>query len=516
MTANFNQPVMAVQKPPRYFRWWTWLMLALVFFFGLVGRFYDLDDAPLDFHPTRQLHSMLIARGMYYEGLKEVDPDQRAIAISQRQAEGVIEPPIMESLTALGYHLVGSDDLRVPRILSITFWTLGAVGLFLLLRDLAGSPAAVVGMAYYMLLPYALYASRSFQPEPLMTAAIIWAWWGMRQWVKNKNWKWTILAGLLAGFAILVKSPAVFFIAPAWLGLILSDLGFLKAIKIRQVWTLVLLTVLPYAIYHIFGMVITGFLQGQMSLRFFPSLWKDIFHYLKWKEVIAETLGIEFFLLALMGTLLIKNKPLRVMFISIWVGYFLYGMTFSYHIVTHDYYQIPLVPAIAVGLAVAASALINQIKGSKAFFMLVLSVMLFFWMAFNFWDARMTLKHADFRQEPVFWSEVGQKLGKYSTVSLTEDYGSRLAYWGWKPTIHWMSLGDLTYRELGGQQLDPQAMFLEAIAGRERFLVTHFAELDRQPEVKQFLYEGFTILDEGPRYVIFNLQQPLQDSGVEP
>lgn len=507
---------MAVQKPPRYFKWWVWLMLALVFFFGLVGRFYDLDDAPLDFHPTRQLHSMLIARGMYYEGLKDADADKRSIALSQWQNEGIIEPPIMERLTSWGYHLLGSDDLRVPRVLSITFWTLGALGLFLLLKDLTGAPSAVVGVAYYMLLPYAIYASRSFQPEPLMTAAIIWAWWGMFKWVKAQNWKWTIIAGLLSGFAILVKSPAVFFIVPAWAGLILSEFGFIKAIKNSRIWVLLLLTVLPYAVYHIYGIYIAGFLQGQMSLRFFPNLWKDIFHYLKWKNIIAETLGIEFFLLALLGTLLIKQKSIRVMFISIWAGYFLYGMLFSYHIVTHDYYQVPFIPAVALGLAVGVGALISRIPGRKGFFMLVLGGVLFFWMAFNFWDARMTLKHSDYRAEPTFWSDLGEKLGEYSTVSLTEDYGTRLAYWGWKPTIHWMSLGDLTYRELGGQQLDPQALFLEAIKGRERFLVTHFAELDRQPDVKQALYEGFTVLDEGPRYVIFNLQQPLSDAGEQP
>jgi hypothetical protein len=57
-------------------QYWVWLMLALVFFFGLVGRFYDFDDPPLDFHPTRQLHSMLIARGMYYEHLEDA-PDER-------------------------------------------------------------------------------------------------------------------------------------------------------------------------------------------------------------------------------------------------------------------------------------------------------------------------------------------------------------------------------------------------------------------------------------------------------
>ena len=49
--------------------WWAIIILAVVL--GITVRFYDLTDAPLDFHPTRQLHSALIARGMYYENLKD-------------------------------------------------------------------------------------------------------------------------------------------------------------------------------------------------------------------------------------------------------------------------------------------------------------------------------------------------------------------------------------------------------------------------------------------------------------
>ncbi len=33
---------------------------------GLGIRLLDLTDPPLDIHPTRQLHSALMARGMYY------------------------------------------------------------------------------------------------------------------------------------------------------------------------------------------------------------------------------------------------------------------------------------------------------------------------------------------------------------------------------------------------------------------------------------------------------------------
>ena len=488
-------------------RWWVWLMLAMVFFFGLVGRFYDFDDPPLDFHPTRQLHSMVIARGMYYENLDGAPDWQRELAVLQWQSEGQIEPPIMERLSAWGYRLVGRDDLRVPRFLAIFFWTAGGVGLFFLLRDMVGAKGAVIGLAYYMVLPFPLYASRSFQPEPLMTAAIIFSWWGMVRWAKEKTWARAIAAGLLAGVAIYVKSPAVFFVAPALLAVVFTDQKVINSITDPQVITMAILAGLPALIYHLDGMFVSGFLQTQTGFRLFPDLLKDPFHYLKWKDVINHTLGIEFFLISLAGILVIKNKRFRVMLMSIFAGYFLYGLVFSYHTVTHNYYQIPLTPVIAIGLSAGAAVLIEHLPGRKTLGLAAIAGLLFFWMATNFWDARMTLKHASYQDQPGFYADLGERLRDYSVVSITPDYGYRLGYWGWKQTVNWMSEGDFVMRELAGVDLDKAALFAEAVKGRELFLVTNFAEFDRQPDVKEILYDTYPIYEQGEGYLIFDLRE---------
>ena len=502
-------------KTARFFKnhhYWAWLMLTLVFFFGLVGRFYDFDDPPLDFHPTRQLHSMLIARGMYYENLEDAPDDHRNLAVLQWKSEGQIEPPVMERLSAWGYRLVGRDDLRVPRFLAIFFWTVGAVGLFFLLRDVVGVKGAVIGLAYYMVLPFPLYASRSFQPEPLMTAAIILSWWAMVRWARHRNWLNAVIAGLLSGFAIYVKLPAIFFVGPALLALVFMDYPggsrqkLIKVITDPQVIAMAILAVLPALIYHVDGLYVSGFLQRQTSFRFFPSLVADPFHYLRWKDVIDSTLGIEFFLFGLAGTLLIKEKTDRVLFFTVFVGYLMYGIVFNYHMVTHNYYQIPLTPVIAIGLAAFGAMLFEQFKGNKAFALMVVGGLLFFWMSFNFWEARMTLKHARYHDQPEFYAQLGARLQDYSVVSITPNYGYRLGYWGWKQTTNWGSVGDFIMRELAGMDLDKEAMFDRAVEGRDLFLVTDFAEFDRQQDIQDILYETYPIYDQGEDYVIFDLR----------
>jgi hypothetical protein len=489
-------------------QYWVCIMLALVFFFGLAARFYDFDDPPLDFHPTRQLRSMLIARGMFYENLDDVPQERRVLAVHQWKSEGQqIEPPIMERLTAWGYRLVGTDDLRVPRFLAIFFWTAGGVALFLLLRYLVGAKGAIAGVAYYMLLPFPLLASRSFQPESLMTAAIIFSWWAIVRWARHKTWFNAVLAGLITGFAIYVKLPAIFFVAPAMITIVFLDQKLFKAILQPQVITMGILAILPALIYHVDGLYISGFLQNQTSFRLFPNMLTNPLHYFKWIYYIGGTLGIEFFLLGMAGALLIQEKRFRAMVISIFIGYFLYGLVFAYHIVTHNYYQIPLTPVIAIGLSACAAVVINQVVGRKSFGLVVVGALLFSWMAYNFWDVRTTLDDASYHNEPEFYADMGEKLWDYSVVSITPDYGYRLLYWGWKGTINWMSVGDFNMRELAGMEIDKADLFAEAVAGRELFLVTSFSELDRQPDVKEILYSTYPIYDQGEDYLIFDLRE---------
>ena len=69
---------------------WIWYaLLVLVFMMGFIIRVSDLFDAPLDFHATRQLHSALIARGMYYQGLDSAPEWKTARALQRRSGADV-------------------------------------------------------------------------------------------------------------------------------------------------------------------------------------------------------------------------------------------------------------------------------------------------------------------------------------------------------------------------------------------------------------------------------------------
>jgi hypothetical protein len=151
-----------------------WLIMALVavLFIGALGiRLYDLTDLPNDFYMVRQYHSLLVARGLYYAHLPTAPQWQRDIAAAQLKAEGLVEPPIMESLTALTYHLIG-ENIWVGRVYASLFWLAGGLAIWLLAKDLSMRDGGIIALAYFLFLPFGMTASIAFMPDSLMTALI--------------------------------------------------------------------------------------------------------------------------------------------------------------------------------------------------------------------------------------------------------------------------------------------------------------------------------------------------------
>ncbi len=486
--------------------WLFRITILVIFLAGLGIRLYDLTDAPLDFHPTRQLYSALKARGMYYQNLESAPAWQRDLAVQQWKVQGLIEPPVMERLSAFAYSLAGREILWLPRLFAIAFWMAGAIALLLLSIDIAGKNGAVFALIFYLFSPYLVIASRSFQPDPLMVAMMLFAIWGLMRWQRNEHWKWVIIAGVFAGIAIFVKSVVIFPLAAAFLTVSLSKYRLSQVYRKSQVWVMAVLTLLPWLFFSLYGVFINGQLQSQFSLRFFPQLWKTPEFWLQWNANISRVVGLEIFLLSILGAFFLRNKVDRRMLIALFSGYFVYGLVLSYHISTHDYYQLPLVPAVALGVAAAFQQIIENLRAIKWQNVVIVITVASYFLVIKAWDARVELKRTDYRQEVILWKELGALFSADdSVIGITQDYGYRFEYWGWHKIENWFSSSDFALRELAGQQIDMQDLFAEKANGKDYFLVTQLEELDRQPFIKGLLFENYAIFKESDDFIIFDL-----------
>ncbi len=489
-----------------------WLMaalIALLFILGLGIRLFDLTNLPNDFYLVRQYRSLLIARGMYYANLPSAPEWQREIAVAQWKAEGLIEPPIMESLAALTYHVIG-EQIWVGRVYASIFWLAGGVAIWLLAKDLSMRAGGIIALAYFLFLPYGITASRAFMPDPLMTALVAWSLWSLFRWEKSRTWKSAIQAGVFTGAAILVKSVAVFPLLGAAVGLVISR-GSLKRIFVdKQTWAVAGITALPTIIFYFYGLFVLKTLESQFALRFFPNLLKDPSFYGRWLFIAAGIVTFSAMFISLAGIFLFKTNSARFLVIGAWVGYIIFGFVFPDHFITHEYYHLPLIPIVAIGLIPVADLLIRQIVELKGWLPRAgFAGLLLFGVGMKMWEARNTMVSNNYFPEIAYWQDLGQAIGHdKNIVELSGDYGYRLAYFGWVSGTQWLNKDDLALRALAGlTQPDFASTFTAQTEGKDLFVITSLSELSNQPDLSDYLSAHYQLVTQGDGYLIYDLQK---------
>lgn len=490
-------------------------VFALVMIFGAAAaiRLYDLTDLPLDFHPTRQLVSFSKARGLYYQTKPAgVSVWQRETAIRFAKLKADVEPVVFERLVAFTYRFTG-EQLWVARVYSSLFWLVGGIFLFLLARENVSFEGALVSTAYYLLFPYAIIGSRSFQPDPLMVMLILSFWWMFSRWLRSPSWIYALLAGLLGGLAIYIKFSAAFFVIGGALGLALSRFRLRDLLQNAQVWMMALLGALPATMYLIYGISGRGDLASQFSGRFVLALLFNPFNYLQWEVKMSMAAGGFFVMLGLLGLLLIKDGRTRMFLFGLWGAYLLFGLFFNYHIATHDYYHLPLIPIVGLSLAPLGDWFFARLREVtvQPWTRSAVYLILIFGLFSMIWDVRNQMKVVDYRPQAKMWAEIGEHF-HHSTrvIALTQDYGSRLEYWGWRRFSTWPYSGDTAYANIRRGVFTFDDLFERYSSKMSYFLVTDFEEFNRQPQLKERLFSFYPVYAEGEGYLIFDLKNPIQ------
>jgi 4-amino-4-deoxy-L-arabinose transferase-like glycosyltransferase len=525
--------------PPSRPRIWSALLILLLTL-GALLRLLDLTDPPYDFHPTRQLRNSIIARGIYYDLLPNADPAQRALADSIAREPARYEPPVTETLAAVTYLVAGGENIAIPRLYGTLFWLLAGLCLYDLARRITDSPiAALLSLTYFLVLPFAVQASRSFQPDPLMTSAAFIGIYFLYRWSESLipnsqsltpnsypasriSWKFALLAAMLFGFATFVKIFIGYIIGGAAVAIVLYTFGW-KFWRSPQVWTMAAIMILPAFLFYFTGNrgnsteYITNWSLDMLKLITSPDF------YSKWLAFLGSLFGQTFIFLALAGTLIASPRG-RALLIGIWTGYLLYGLSVPFQMYTHSYYHIQLTPIIALGLAPIAEAVIAKANAGRvgggdsaqssshsaaavtrpAWWQAALTVLAVAVIGFQAYVARSVLVAENFRNDPIFWQQVGQAIPENAKViALTQDFGYDVMYYGWRRVTVWPLASGLA--EVRGNSINAEKTFADMAAGKDYFLVTSFNQLDKQPDLKKIL-AGYPIAAQGEGFVLYDLR----------
>ena len=492
-------------------RWFLILFLALCFLVATGIRLYDLNDLPLDFHATRQLQSMLKARGMFAATSANYTEWQKTVAVGQWKTMPTEEPEVVENLAVLTYKLIGREDLWFPRFYSIFFWLAGGVGLYLLLKGLTGVDGAVAGTLFYLFTPFGISASRTFMPDPLMVALLIWAVWALWRWSEKPGWGSAILAGVLCGLTVYVKLTSVFFVAGAILSLAWAIYGFKPMLRQAQVWVIGVLALLPGVLYNGLGIYVFKFIRpDSTSNRILLNMLVDPLSYVHWNDIIGVVVGFVAFLLALAGSFLVDNHKARALLIGLWSGYLVFGAFFIYYFTSHDYYQLPLIFLVSIGLAGLVQALLPKMADlihPRRWANVLIVVLLLAGVGESVWQVRNDFKRTDYRSQAQFWQKLGTELKGTTSLALTEDYNGRLQYWGWYDAAYMPAMSEMIHRELSGHSAEISATFDAVSQGKEYFLVTMMDDPTMTNGLMDYLKQTNPVYDQGNGYIIFDLHK---------
>jgi hypothetical protein len=474
---------------------------------GFLVRMIDLTDPPLDFHATRQLREAILSRRIYLQMDPSADPEHVAYATDPALYDYVArrEPPITEGIVAFIYILIGSETLWVSRIVTSLFWCGGGFGLYLLVKRLASRDAALVSLSFYLFSQFGVIASRSFQPEALMVAGMVWSLYCFVLWLDERTWKNAIVAGVVTGVTLLVKPNPLFILLPTYFLLLIFANGFKKSLKNAQVWVIAALSAVFALVYYLaINPAAGGFLE---------NFWVDAVNiiptsafFLGWGSIVTDVIPFAVLAIALASTLLYGKTGL-LLSIGLWMGYVILGFFTPQHIYTHNYYSIVLVPITAIALGKIGQVLAEFASQKKAIIRVGLIVVVIFAMNYASWNVYKDLMKKDYRGEPAGWKQVGDALpNDRKIIALTHNYGENLAYYGYRMLALWPNSGDLNLKSILGEDVTANfGDYYETMTGGyDLFLVTHFGELNAQPLLMERLSQ-LPIYAEGPGYILYEL-----------
>jgi len=481
-------------------------VLVLILLFGFAVRLPHVADPPLGFHATRQYRSAIIARGYYLPQLRGLTPEESTAARAAAAAQGAIEPPVIEHLAAWAYLAAGREALWIPRLLSVVAWTGGGAAMWWLAELLLSPAAAVASVALFMFLPFGIVASQAFQPDPLMTGLTVFALAAGLHHHKRPCRTSLVLYACAAAAAVLVKPMALFLLVPAAVVLAVQRDGVIRGFR----FAFISMTAigLPAVVYYYFGT------EGVLEKRFFMQLLREPSFWRGWAAMLEGVAGWPAMLAGLAGIAL-SSGSVRQYLLALWCGYALLGVAFSYHIHTHDYYSLPLVPVISVSVAAMIDAVRRTARSAGIRRGLDVAGLVALIAGASLWSqaAGVFQSAADLRAEVARYQRIGEIMHHSSRVASLDfgSYGYALNYHAFLNASNWPLSIDLALDRLNGQPGVPMAQRLAGLNDVDFFVATSQDELEKQPELGAFLDARLLVARDGSpdnwRFVVYDLKR---------
>jgi hypothetical protein len=342
-------------------------LLGLILLFAFLLRLHNFTSPIADWHSWRQADTSAVSRNFVKSGFDLLHPqfdDISNVASGLDNPNGYrfVEFPIYNLLQAGLFSIIGIFTLEEWGRLVTIFSSLAATTfLFLILKKYAGVSVGLFTAFFYAFIPFNIFYGRVILPDPTMVAATLGGIYFFDRWIeemaKSKEQRakskygsmlYFILATLFTASALLLKPYAVFFLLPmvyiAW-----KRYG-MKLVLQWQLVVFAVLSILPLILWRQWmvqypeGIPANQWLLNGNGIRFRPAFFRWMV-YERTIKLLSGYYGVIFLGLGMVRVFVTKHTGLYLSFV---LGSVLYVTIFATGNVQHDYYQILIMPTLAI------------------------------------------------------------------------------------------------------------------------------------------------------------------------
>jgi 4-amino-4-deoxy-L-arabinose transferase-like glycosyltransferase len=481
----------------------------VVLCFLLVTAFLiRLDGITTPSVEARELHNALVARQLFYGDGAGLPAWKQHVVRELGDVVNPIEPPVLDFIAVEGFRAAGGEELWIPRLVSSALWILGGVFLYLIAGRLMTRPGAVVAVALYLFWPYSAFISRLYMPDAMMTALLLAGVLTVIRYWERPSFRRLLAAGAVAGAATVAKpGVAILFLLALFVALALSRRELLETVKRGHLPLFAVLAALPTALYYVYGAYLRDFLSGQAGGRVDPSLVATEWFWRGWWEMVSmvltfpqrQTILALIPLAAALAGILVARKGLpRTTLVGLGVGYVAFAFTFTFHVPSHAYYSLPLIPIVALSIGTLAGVLIEWLEERRAarvsfvaFLVLVAGVAAY--------KAHAVVTPPAPTKTIAEYEQVG-KLTRHTTRAVYVDLRLRspLSYWGWMVGRYWYPPTPSQDLPLTGDLFPPWIHPAEV-----SFFIIDRTELSTEPRLRAFT-QDLPLVGRTSQHAIFD------------
>ena len=339
-----------------------------LFVLAFLPRLNGINNPVADWHSWRQADTAAVSRNFIKEGLTPLYPKfdsyyvLNEVGLPNPNRYFFAEFPLYNLFTFPFYKLFGVNELYA-RLVSVFFSSLTAVALYLLVKRYSSERAAVLSGIFFAILPFNIFYGRVIMPDPLHIFMSILSLLLISLWVERNKDIWAVLAGLAAAAALLTKPYALILIIPVSY-LLLRRWG-LKLFKKTSFYAFTLFVLAPFLLWrwhinqHPEGMFGTSWLLNQGNIRFTGAFFRWLV-FERMNRLIFATGGFVLFWLGIVRGRTKKEGWFYLLWLAAIVAFF---VIIAKGNVTHDYYQLPLVPIGCILMAKGFEFLAMHGKG---------------------------------------------------------------------------------------------------------------------------------------------------------